>query len=100
MLQDEPPGPVRVTAPPRLPALGRRHSAGQAAAGAVQQLGDRVQVLKHPAGRVDGADHLAVDVVQRLGALRVVDPLGGRAVGLRDHHEARPAENRQRQADN
>ena len=38
-------------------------------------------MLQHPARRVDGADHLAVDVVQRLGALRVVDPLGGRAVG-------------------
>jgi len=81
LLQDEPPGPARVVAPLCLAALGRRRSAGRAAAGAVQQLGDRVQVLKHPARRVDGADHLAIDVVQRLGALRVVDPLSGRAVG-------------------
>ena len=87
MLQDEPPGPARVPATLRLEALGRRCSAGQAAAGAVKQLGDRVQVLKHPARRVDGTDHLAVDVVQRLGALRVVDPLDGRAVG----HPQRPA---------
>jgi hypothetical protein len=37
-------------------------------------------VLQDPARRVNSGDDLAVDVVQRLGALRIVDPFGRRPV--------------------